>query len=38
MRDRPGVMVGYAVDFGARTVTYTGADGEAYVEAYPAVD
>jgi uncharacterized protein YbcV (DUF1398 family) len=27
----------YEVDFDARTVTYGGADGESYVEAYPAV-
>ncbi len=34
---RAGV-VGYVVDFGARTVSYTGCDGESYVEAYPCVD
>jgi len=33
---RAGV-VGYEVDFGARTVTYVGCQGEAYVEAYPEV-
>jgi uncharacterized protein YbcV (DUF1398 family) len=27
----------YEVDFDARTVTYGGADGESYLEAYPAV-
>ena len=30
--------VRYDVDFGARTVTYYGCNGEAYVEAYPAVE
>ena len=30
-------VVRYDVDFGARTVTYYGCDGEQYVEAYPAV-
>lgn len=34
---RAGV-VGYEVDFAARTVNYVGCNGEAYVEAYPAVD
>jgi uncharacterized protein YbcV (DUF1398 family) len=34
---RAGV-VRYDVDFGARTVTYFGCDGEEYVEAYPAVE
>lgn len=34
---RAGV-VGYDVDFKARTVTYVGCNGEQYVEAYPAVD
>jgi uncharacterized protein YbcV (DUF1398 family) len=33
---RAGV-VRYDVDFAARTVTYYGANGEAYVESYPAV-
>ena len=31
-------VVGYEVDFGRRVVTYEGARGETYVEAYPAVD
>ncbi|MDP3541768.1 MAG: DUF1398 domain-containing protein [Elusimicrobiota bacterium] len=31
-------VVGYDVDFAARTVTYGGASGETYVEAYPAVE
>jgi uncharacterized protein YbcV (DUF1398 family) len=30
--------VRYDVDFGARTVTYFGCNGEAYVEAYPAIE
>jgi uncharacterized protein YbcV (DUF1398 family) len=34
---RAGV-VGYDVDFVARTVTYVGCNGEQYVEAYPAVE
>lgn len=34
---RAGV-VGYDVDFEARTVTYCGCNGEEYVEAYPAVE
>ena len=34
---RSGV-VGYDVDFEARTVTYYGCNGEAYVEDYPAVE
>lgn len=34
---RAGVT-GYDVDFAARTVTYWGADGEQYIESYPAVD
>lgn len=34
---RAGV-VRYAVDFAARTVTYSGCAGDEYVEAYPAVD
>ncbi|MGC3980940.1 MAG: DUF1398 family protein [Steroidobacteraceae bacterium] len=34
---RAGV-VRYEVDFNARTVTYFGCNGEAYVEAYPAVE
>src|SRR5271163_4474417 len=34
---RAGV-VRYDVDFAARTVSYFGAHGEAYVEAYPAVE
>ena len=34
---RAGV-VRYDVDFAARTVTYFGCNGEAYVEAYPEVD
>ncbi|MBL8219589.1 MAG: DUF1398 domain-containing protein [Bryobacterales bacterium] len=34
---RAGV-VGYEVDFDARTVAYSGCDGEVYVEEYPAVD
>ena len=33
---RAGV-VGYEVDFAARTVAYQGCNGEEYVEAYPAV-
>jgi uncharacterized protein YbcV (DUF1398 family) len=33
---RAGV-VGYDVDFAARTVTYYGCNGEEYTEAYPAV-
>jgi uncharacterized protein YbcV (DUF1398 family) len=31
-------VVSYDVDFGARTVTYFGCNGEEYVEAYPAVE
>lgn len=31
-------VVGYDVDFAARTVRYFGCEGEEYVEAYPAVD
>ena len=34
---RAGV-VRYNVDFAARTVAYTGCNGEEYVEAYPAVE
>jgi uncharacterized protein YbcV (DUF1398 family) len=34
---RAGV-VRYDVDFAARTVSYFGAHGEEYVEAYPAVE
>jgi uncharacterized protein YbcV (DUF1398 family) len=34
---RAGV-VRYDVDFAARTCTYFGANGEEYVESYPAVD
>jgi uncharacterized protein YbcV (DUF1398 family) len=34
---RAGV-VGYDVDFAARTVSYNGCEGEEYVEAYPAVE
>ncbi|MGW3328098.1 DUF1398 domain-containing protein [Streptomyces virginiae] len=34
---RAGV-VRYDVDLGARTCTYYGADGDSYVEAYPAVE
>ena len=34
---RAGV-VGYDVDFAARTVKYCGCNGEEYVEAYPAVE
>jgi uncharacterized protein YbcV (DUF1398 family) len=34
---RAGV-VGYDVDFAARTVRYYGCEGEEYLEAYPAVD
>lgn len=34
---RAGV-VGYEVDFAARTVTYRGCHGEAYLESYPAID
>ena len=34
---RAGV-VGYEVDFAARTVTYRGCNGEEYVEAYPSVE
>ncbi|WP_306590627.1 DUF1398 domain-containing protein [Geothrix sp. 21YS21S-4] len=34
---RAGV-IDYDVDFEGRTVTYRGASGESYVEAYPAVD
>ena len=34
---RAGV-VGYDVDFAARTVRYCGCDGGEYVETYPAVD
>jgi uncharacterized protein YbcV (DUF1398 family) len=30
-------IVSYDVDFGARTVTYYGCNGEEYIEAYPAV-
>jgi uncharacterized protein YbcV (DUF1398 family) len=31
-------VVGYDVDFAARTVRYYGCDGSDYVEAYPAVE
>jgi uncharacterized protein YbcV (DUF1398 family) len=31
-------VVGYDVDFAARTVRYYGCEGEEYVEAYPAVE
>lgn len=31
-------VVRYVVDFGARTVTYYGCNGEEYVEGYPAVN
>ena len=31
-------VVGYVVDFAARTVEYQGCLGERYVEAYPAVE
>ncbi|MET9691256.1 DUF1398 family protein [Streptomyces sp. NPDC006514] len=31
-------VVWYDVDLGARTCTYYGADGDRYVEAYPAVE
>jgi uncharacterized protein YbcV (DUF1398 family) len=31
-------VVGYDVDFAARKVTYFGADGEFYLEEYPAVE
>lgn len=31
-------VIGYEVDFSARTVTYSGARGESYSESYPAVD
>jgi len=31
-------VVRYDVDFGARTCTYFGVNGEEYVESYPAVD
>ena len=31
-------VVGYDVDFAARTVRYFGCNGEEYVEAYPAVE
>jgi uncharacterized protein YbcV (DUF1398 family) len=34
---RAGV-VGYDVDFAARTVKYCGCEGEEYVEGYPAVE
>jgi uncharacterized protein YbcV (DUF1398 family) len=34
---RAGV-VGYDVDFAARTVAYRGCNGEEYMEAYPAVE
>jgi uncharacterized protein YbcV (DUF1398 family) len=34
---RAGV-VGYDVDFAARTVAYLGCNGEKYIEAYPCVD
>jgi uncharacterized protein YbcV (DUF1398 family) len=34
---RAGV-VGYDVDFAARSVTYLGCNGEEYIEAYPAVE
>ena len=34
---RAGV-VGYDVDFAARTVTYAGCAGETYVEVYPAIE
>jgi len=34
---RAGV-IRYDVDFGARTVAYFGCNGEAYIEAYPAVE
>lgn len=30
-------VIGYEVDFAERRVTYVGASGECYVEAYPAV-
>lgn len=30
-------VVGYDVDFVQRTVTYCGAEGETYVEAYPSI-
>jgi uncharacterized protein YbcV (DUF1398 family) len=31
-------VVGYEVDFSARTCTYCGTDGEKYVESYPAAE
>ena len=31
-------VTGYVADFHQRTVTYSGIDGTAYVESYPAVD
>lgn len=31
-------VIGYEVDFSARTVSYYGARGERYVEAYPVVE
>jgi len=31
-------VVGYDVDFAARTVRYYGCEGDEYVEAYPAVE
>jgi uncharacterized protein YbcV (DUF1398 family) len=31
-------IIGYEVDFSARTVAYTGARGEQYIESYPAVE
>lgn len=31
-------VIGYEVDFAARTVSYFGARGEKYVESYPAVE
>jgi uncharacterized protein YbcV (DUF1398 family) len=31
-------VVGYEVDFAARTVRYYGCEGEEYVESYPAVE
>jgi uncharacterized protein YbcV (DUF1398 family) len=30
-------VVKYDVDFAARTVTYYGVNGEAYIEEYPAI-
>ncbi|MGW8504799.1 DUF1398 family protein [Streptomyces sp. CLCI03] len=35
---RQAGVVWYDVDLGARTCTYYGADGDNYVEAYPAVE